>query len=177
MKLEQMAVVLAQASSVFSNFTLTKEAIKTWHSLFSETSLETFHAALRICIKEPGRSFFPTPGEVNKIILKMKMAEIPDGDEVWCTLLNYASGGAEDLADKYLMNNEAGQRALRQVSFHALRYSDIETELPWVRKEFLRAYAEISESASARSQIYIGKQEAAKILGNISKAIGGSNES
>lgn len=172
MKLEQMAVILAQASSVFSNFTLTKEAIKTWHSLFSDTGFEQFHAALRICVKEPGRSFFPTPGEVNKIILKMDKLQIPDADEVWTTLLRFASGGDELGARKYLIDNEAGERALNQVSFHSLRYSDIETELPWIRKEFMKAYQEISENAEQRDYIAIGREQAKNILSNLTKQIG-----
>ncbi len=164
MKLEQMAMILAQASSVFSNFTLTKEAIKTWHSLFANTDLEEFHAAMRTCVKEPGRSFFPTPGEVNKVILQAKRMNMPDADEVWCTLLGYASGGDSSGAYRYLNGNEAGLRALDRVTFHSLRYADIETELPWIRKEFINSYNEITESIQSKEAVYIGREEAKAIL-------------
>ena len=164
MKLDQMAVVLAQASSVFSNFTLTKEAIKTWQSLFANEDFESFHAALRICIKEPGRSFFPTPGEVNKVILQAKKLDIPDADEAWVRLLGFASGGNSSGAYEYLSGNEAGLRALDRVTFHSLRYADIETELPWIRKEFISSYNEISQSIESKEAVYIGREEAKAIL-------------
>lgn len=171
MKLEQMAVILAQASSVFSNFTLTKEAIKTWHSLFSDTDIEAFHAAMRTCVKEPGRSFFPTPGEVNKIILQARKLNLPDADEAWTNLLRFAAGGDSSGAYKYLAGNEAGLRALDRVTFHSLRYADIETELPWIRKEFISSYNEISESIEKKEQVYIGRDEARAILNGPLKQI------
>ena len=164
MKLEQMAVILAQASSVFSNYTLTKEAIKTWHSLFANTDLEEFHAAMRTCVKEPGRSFFPAPGEVNKIILQAKRLNLPDADEAWSRLLSFASGGNSSAAYEYLRGNEVGLRALDRVTFHSLRYADIETELPWIRKEFISSYNEISQSIESKEAVYIGREEAKAIL-------------
>jgi len=164
MNIKETALILAQVSVTFTNYSLTSEAIKAWHGLFQNESAEVFKTAMCLAAKEAGREFFPTPGVIQKIIYEIKQEKLPSADEVWVRVLQFASQGDEAGARKFLEGNAPGTRALNRVTFHALRMANIETELPWLRKEFIQSYTE-HEVADARNQfIEIGREEARKLL-------------
>lgn len=171
MKIEEFTMIIGKAKLVFPNFTLTPEVIKAWFDLFQEEPAELFHTAMRAAVKEPGRAFFPTPGEVQTYIVRLRTGEKPSGDEVWVKLLACAAKGDELAAARVVDGNPAGQKALRRVTFHSLRYANIETELPWVRKEFIQSYDDHTERAEKNGHIELTQAEAKDVLGNLTKAI------
>jgi len=164
MNIKETALILAQVSVTFPNFTLTSEAIKAWYGLFQNEAYEVFHSAMRLAVKEPGREFFPTPGQIQKIITEIKLGELPHADEVWTKVLQFASQGNEAGAREYLKGNVAGERALNRVSFRSLRMANVDTELPWLRKEFIQSYTEHTELDARVKFITIGRDEARQLL-------------
>jgi hypothetical protein len=111
--------------------------------------------------------FFPTAGEVQKHLNAIQKPPLPAADEVWDALNRFAGGGNERAALDYLEGNYPGQVALRRVTFHALRYADIETRLPWLRKEFIEAYESHVERQEKNGHIEITHNEAKNVLANI----------
>ncbi len=70
MDLRQTTLILNKFRLAFPNFELTENAIKLWHELFYSEAPDIFNMALLMAVKEPGRAFFPSPGEVQAYILK-----------------------------------------------------------------------------------------------------------
>lgn len=70
MTLKEAIFILNKYRLAFPNFELTENTIKLWHELFEQEPPKVLDDALRAAVKEPGRQFFPTPGDVQAYILK-----------------------------------------------------------------------------------------------------------
>jgi len=156
------------------NLTLTPQTIRAWHELFSEDAALEFQAALNGSLKQPGRAFFPTPGEVNACLLILKHGQTPPALEVW-ELINKFARGSIPIAqvEKQLQHNHAAISALRQVGYNTIRYSNIETDLLFRKRDFERLYEDAAKKNEQTTRLEITKGAAVKMLSKInSKLLG-----
>jgi len=168
MKLEEMSLTLGKFSLVFPNYSLSPEIIRLWYELFSKESLEHFYAAMLAVIKEDGRAFFPTPGEISAALRVLKEGYIPAAAEVWEDLLKIGSTGKNNDLENYLNGNSVARSALYQIGgINTLRYADIEKELPWRKKDFIKAYDECAQRNLVAKRVEISHTEALRVISQI----------
>jgi len=165
---EQMSLILCKFVTLFPNFTLSEATIKTWHSLYDDEDPIMFHSALKQCISQKGRAFFPTPGEVNAILQPMKTKQLPLSGEVWAQLLKWASSSfSESKVVLLLEDNPTAQRALQQTGWDNIRLADIDKSLPFLKRDFERHYSDTQEHSDVDNLINIGREAAAEMLARI----------
>jgi hypothetical protein len=163
------------------NVRVTPESAAAWTMCFSDTSAQDFQIAFMAAIKEPGRKFFPTPGEVNKALIVLNEDVQPPALEIWDWLMGRARAGSNQaLVLKALDGNPAAQSAIRQIGFDTLRLCDVETELPHRKRDFERLYNDSIDRSNAQERVDNIQQQIAPIdslLANIGikniKTIGG----
>lgn len=162
--LEQMATILGRAVMGFPNFTISREFIHAWHQNFQLCDVGKFAAALTAATNEPGRQFFPTYGDIQTYLLKSER----NAAEAW----ELAVGAAKNSLDEAHLMNEFGEesllfRTIMAVGWSRIRYANIEKELDFIRKEFLRFYKELEEGVEKRDVFAIGREQSKQILGRI----------
>lgn len=170
MKLEEMTEILGKKAILFSNFKLMPTTIKAWFDHFRSVSKQEFEPAITAAINEPGRAFFPSPGEITRYLNATK-PQLPDAGEVWSKLLTLAASRGNPWA--YLENNLAGQTALRHVGWDSIKFSDIEKELPFRKREFIQVYNQAIESQGMRERAFeaIGTTEAKHVLNGFTRQL------
>lgn len=171
MKLEETAIVLGKFSLVFPNYNLTEHAVMAWWDLFREESALHFEAAFRATVKETGRGFFPTPGEVVKNLRLLTQPQLPTAEEVWSRLEECARRGDSKGAAKIASENEAAREALRRVDFHQIQFCDTQREKPWRQKDFIETYNRHIERTENQNAVRISYQEAKTLVENIDKRL------
>lgn len=158
---------LSVGYAFYPHLALSAPVVDAWLSLFKACDAEVFHKSLMGCIMGPNSRFFPTPGDVRNELIRLTQPAIAraTGDEIWQRLVALASQGTSfDQVEAELDGNRAAQIALRSVSWEAIRYANIETQLPFVKRDFLRAYSEISEADQADERLALPGTEL-KLLG------------
>jgi hypothetical protein len=144
---------------------LTTQAIKSWAELFAEYSVEHFHAALQSAVRKPGQQFFPTPGQVQAELNTLCGIKFAEAGIVWEQLLRFAASGYPlGQVLESLGSNDPAKSALRQVGYDVIRLADIESELPWKKKEFISAYKEFQEKYEQTSRVEISHEQSKKLL-------------
>ena len=168
MTLEQMTLILGKFVIFFPNLQLSESIFKGWYSFYENEEAVLFHSALKQCISQKGRAFFPTPGEVNAILQPMKTKQLPLSGEVWAQLLQWASSSfSESKVMLMLEDNPTAQRALRQTGWENVRLSDIDKSLPFLKRDFERHYSDTQEHSDLNNLLNIGREEAAEMLARI----------
>ena len=172
MKLEESTFTLGQASLLFPNVSLTKDAFKAWHKLFENEDPQKFQAAVTALVTEPGRVFFPTPGEVTAMMMKLERPTEPSPDELWTIACKGASAGMsiEAAEDHMRQHSKRAARALRSVGWERIRYADFDRDLPFVRRDFIEAL----RSAERYDEEQTSRMEAISCLQKIQAGIGGA---
>jgi len=166
MKLEEMAIALGKASMFYSNFIFPKEKIVAWWELFQNEDAAQFVTALHVLTKEPGRAFFPTPGEVSGTLTIMQRGEEKTAEYYFEKLREYARLGKDHKwINLQLEKHPAAKQALARIGgFLALSRCDIEKEMPFKRNNFIQYFNEYKKTFDERSLIEIGTKEARNIL-------------
>lgn len=76
MTLAETVVTLNKYALLYPTIELTDLTLKLWAELFSEVPVADFDKAMTAAVKEPGRTWFPSPGEVQKYIEKVSYPPI-----------------------------------------------------------------------------------------------------
>lgn len=170
MTLEEITMALGQARLVFPNVAITAEAFRMWHKLFEQEKAADFHAAILALIKQSGRVFFPTPGEVTEMLSKLNNNE-PCGAELWEMACTLAQNGhsTEGMMEHMNMISPSAAQALKSIGWERVRYGDFQRELPFVRRDFLQALEEYKNY----EQMEISNRDAQSLLSKISPSVGG----
>jgi hypothetical protein len=172
MKLEEISLMLAKYSLVFPSCTLTAPTLKLWHELLGHESLEDLNVALRTLVKEPGRVYFPTPGEVVKVLNTMKGKDAPPAAEEWEKVMRLAAGGGDlEYALAYFKTNPAACSAIRQVGWKNICTCDVVKELPFRKREFEKYYTEAAERGIKQEQIVLSREESVKMVQSLPSEI------
>lgn len=136
----QILDIMAPIWILFEKDAPSDMVIRAWANLFSEVEPVVFAKALKAAALEPGRRFFPRPGEVTQKIQEMREATgegvSPEG--AWDMVLSMAAASLSfDRVKKQLENYPEIIGAVRQCGWENIRYADVETKLPFIRKTFL----------------------------------------
>lgn len=159
MKLEELTNILAVAAQLFPNAALSTAHYWLWHSLFANDSADAFSRALQVVLKEPGRKWFPTPGEVNAVLAESKKteAERMTSVEAWNAVVERAEKNppkgfpaVERSAARKFPRLHAALMAIG--GLERVRFAD-ESEIQWVRKAFIEAYHELEQAEISNAQI------------------------
>lgn len=178
MTLEQMGFQLAKSALLYSNFTLTKEVVRAWFETLSEVSMEDFAKAMIAINRQPGRVFFPTPGEVTRELIALKNGTQFTPEEAWLVAVEVAKGAGRDPEKKkkiYRERNLASQaafirslkafydRLLTATAPYNPRGSTVTTEaMEWLRREFIADYKvqlNSKEKESTRGNLALNSTE------------------
>lgn len=141
MEIKDFALILTKAA-VCLNFNLTEQHIAAWYQLFASESKENFSKAMQSVVIEPGRRFFPYPGEVTAALQVIKSGHIEQAGEVWDRLLSYARASLNEAQVlQREASNPAAVSAIKQIEWDKIRYADIHTELHFHKANFVKFYA------------------------------------
>lgn len=135
------AKILMAITGVFSSFRPNEMTHPTWHRLLGGLSMSDVISALDSYVAS-GAEFAPTPGQLLKILERRALpeAEKVTPDEAWAMAISAASVGTLKG-----LNHERTLNAIQQIGFERLRYADLETALPFVRRDFITAYERSAE--------------------------------
>lgn len=154
------------------NFTLTPETIRAWYDFFSNESATTFGVALQAVMKQPGRIFFPSPGEVVLLINEAQNKNFPPAGLIWDEICTYAQFGYDiDKVLELLKGNPVAISALRQVGYREIRYCNYDG-LIFRKRDFERYYDRAVESYEVQKRIELSKEESKKFLSSITAPSG-----
>jgi len=94
----ELTKILTVASQAFNNYDLTDEAITVYHKILGHFPADILEAATLQTIAEPGRAFFPAPGEIHKTILELRRLadDAPSAFEAWQQVATAARGSYAD---------------------------------------------------------------------------------
>ncbi len=171
MKLSEITAILGQAAIVFPNVTLQEATFRAWFKLFEAEDAQKFHAAMLALVKEAGRKFFPTPGEVTEILQRMNDGGSAPGD-LWEHAIHLASHGlsVDRMTEEMTKKSARAARALRSIGWDRVRHTDL-SDLHYVRRDFIEAMKSYEQHEHEQST----KLEAAGILARIEGSISGKN--
>lgn len=131
---EEMARILNSAYASFPNLTLTPHAVVQWSILFHDCDAAKFQAALNQAILQDDAKFFPTPGQVNKILkLIGTRGRLETPQEAWEAAWN---GG--DLSRR-------SKSTIRLMCNWDRRGEWLTDHLPFKRKEFIEIYESLED--------------------------------
>jgi len=164
-KLELMNT-LRVVKRAFPNHVLDVEAYELWYTLFENETAEHFMTAILSCVKEPGRQFFPTPGEVNKYLQHSKGESSMTAGEAWNLAYSSCCGSERAFLDKY-ENHPALIIATRQIGLRNIALADIQNELPFLRKEFIRTFEQNIHKEEMGNNFALTHSQAKKMLDTI----------
>jgi len=172
MKLSEMSMILLHASALYQNATLSEPTIRMWHSLFEEEAAHKFKAAFLALVKQSGRVFFPTPGEVVGMLRTMQSNDLP-AEELWVKACEVASSGCDSAQMSAHMGrySKRAVAALNSIGWDRVRYADLESEIHFVRRDFLAAM----EGYQKNEELEISKDDAKRMLSQIATDISGAN--
>lgn len=163
MKLEELSVLLAKYSLPYATFSLTVPAIKLWHELFRNDSILDLEFAFRLLVKQPGRLYFPTPGEVTEAIRQLHTQHQSTTGQAWIEVMQYAQCGANsDVVIKALESkgDTASAHAINVIGWNSIKSADIKKELPWMRKEFEKLREQFNERDQEVKHVQIERNQA-----------------
>lgn len=155
-------------SSLFPKWTTSQATSVVWFSeIGEEMTITEFQNAVRACMAESPSAFPPGVFEIKaKLTPKFEQPDI-----LWAEILELAKGSSRCLTD-FSQPARLAIRAIGGIS-HVGRVN-IE-ELPWLKKDFLRAFNDFSERAlnNAAKNIYdeIESPEIKKLSGSILKRL------
>lgn len=110
MERTELVKILSKYGLYFPQYSITEPLIKLWHEDFGSLDAYDFELALKTCINEPGRAFFPAPGEVRKHLSRFQSHEQYSPDQAWNLALEIADAMAtrkekgltkKDIKEKY----------------------------------------------------------------------------
>lgn len=159
-------------TAVCFNYKLTEQVLAAWFDLFGQEQAADFDVAMKLITKEIGRKFFPIPSDVEEKLSTIKKPDLAStAQEIWERLVSYAKQSKAEIDVLNLETDDSIHRAIKEVTWDKIRYSDIDKDLPYVRAAFIKAYNAFKQNAEVRlkieganSQFAIG-QKAREVIG------------
>jgi hypothetical protein len=172
----QMVYFLAAAQVIFAERQVSKELVQIWHKLFQNEDFDVFEMVFMSAIKEC--KFFPRPEDIEtKLRAVREIKQVGLAEKAWAIVLTCAS--TNDIKTINRLENICypARMALSVVNFEEIRLCNIETELPWKRKEFLRVFSEFAEAGKKLKRINLSYDHVKSIdqSGIIKKCISNQN--
>ena len=172
---KELAEILGSVRKVFPNYVLETEALELWYALFETYHADDFLTAILSAVKEPGRQFFPTPGEVNKYLEAASGQIAMTSGEAWNLVYKNCLQEQSKFLEKHA-SNPALVIATQQIGLRRIALSDMERELPFLRKEFIRTYEQNLHKVELQRNFEISRGQATKMLDSINRFLPNKTE-
>lgn len=109
-----------------------------WLELLKDFPWDAIKKALKIYMSQP-HEFAPNPGQLIGIIKQRCAPHKLTPDEAWSIAVGASCSGRLHEIDP------RAAAAAQQVGVSRIRYADLETEIPFVRRDFIAAYERMEE--------------------------------
>lgn len=146
---QETGKILMAISGMFSNFKANEFTGPTWQRLMKDIPFSSVISALDSYIAS-GKEFAPTPGQLLEIL---RERALPEGDRVTADEAWAMAVSAAQIGSLKGINHARTLAAIEQVSFERIRYADLETGLPFVRRDFIAAYERAHERDEAKREV------------------------
>lgn len=104
---------MGQAGLLFQGYQLTPEVVSAWFEIYKNHDPIKFQIALTKCVNQPGRKFFPAPGEVNAELISGLRKPQLEPEEAWRISLNFAQDFEAEADKTWLKHNFQHQHKLQ----------------------------------------------------------------
>lgn len=166
----EVSRAIGGAALCFPNLSLSTAQIDAWYSFFRDTGPQVFQNAMIAAVKEPGRKFFPTPGEVQSYIEAQK--NTPSADVAWAAVRSAAAAGR---SDEHL--TPEAREAVRLIGgIGRVGRADYERDFPFLERDFRRVYNERRDHHSTQERLGIAAPKVREILQATMKKIDGGKK-
>lgn len=172
---KELVEILGSVRKVFPNYVLETEALELWYALFEMHHADDFLTAILSAVKEAGRQFFPTPGEVNKYLEAFSGQIAMTAGEAWNLVYKNCLKEQSEFLERYA-DNRALVIATQQIGLRRIALADMERELPFLRKEFIRTYEQNLHKAELQRTFEVSRGQAAKMLDSINRFLPNKTE-
>jgi hypothetical protein len=136
---------------IYSNFQTSEQTIKLWHRLIGH--LEFRIAAQAFKAHMQSSTFAPTPADILRLASEITkpLAEQKTAGEMWQLVRRIARTGRVEYEQKLKEIHPRAYAAAMQVGgFDRIGMCHIEKEMPFVRRDFVRFYDDMSERDAQR---------------------------
>ena len=166
------AKLVTHIYSFYPNFSITPETLAAWESAFSREEYSDLSQAAIACCREPGRVFPPSPGEINEMLIKLKVGVEWTQEEAWRVALRIARECQNDPTKKreavhrfklktqpsFIRTLKAFYPRLVQATrpYNARSGAMEQKELDYLRRDFTLDYQH--QTKGIKSEIAAGRQ-------------------
>lgn len=143
---KEIATLLVIVATAYQNYSISETTVDLWNEIIGGMDFDLAKKSLKVYISQ-GKDFAPNPGHIKQIAIRLtnpiELAQT--AGEAWELCCMAASGSGTDHPDL----SARGRAAARQVGWDRIRYADQDTDLPFVRNNFIRAFNDLEERADA----------------------------
>lgn len=149
MENKEIMKLLAVIAGCFQQFAPNENTLPTWSLILKSVPYEEGYKAIIAYVRE-GHAFAPNPGQILKIIKDCEALKVPLAEDVWQMVIECAKNGrlSEEIEANTLFMN-----AIRSVGFDRVRLADLESELPFVRRDFIEYYNRSLERIAIQNEM------------------------
>lgn len=177
MKRLEMAAVLARGQVHYQEIEINEEFLIAWYELFKNEDIRVFQTAFMHTIKNS--NWFPNPAEVSQNILKVKQAlrarqglRERTAPSEWMDILKYASRNDFKGVLERVSKCKASKQALEVIGFDNIRLANVQTELFWLRKEFIQIWENVNNQQESNKNIGLSHEQSTTQISQIEQNLG-----
>lgn len=152
---ESITKALTMAGALFENYTPSADKVRALSVFFRDVDTRQFLDALGMSLREPGRKFFPTPGEIQESLNKLKANKKLTSAQIFGQLRAFVRRGLPE-SDAYLRLKSTGDsaalQALRIITYDAIRNTSTD-EMHFLERRFTRAYEDVETLSTEREAL------------------------
>lgn len=167
-----ISMCLMRAKSAYPHQIVNEQVLQTWFDLFKNEHDQVFNTAFLHTLKT--FDYFPTFAKVQENIIKVKQAlrarqgvKERSAPSEWTHILKYASRNDFKGVLGYVSKCRASKQALDAIGFDNIRLANVESELQWLRKEFLQIWENVNNQQESNEVIGLSHDQAVAQLENI----------
>lgn len=152
---ESITKALTMAGALFENYTPSADKVRALSVFFRDVDTRQFLDALGMTLREPGRKFFPTPGEIQESLNKLKADKKLTSAQIFGQLRAFVRRGmTEKQAYQRLRStgDAAGLQALRIITYDAIRDTPSH-EMHFLERRFTSAYRDVETLSTEREAV------------------------
>ena len=171
---EETAKILLAITGVFSNFRPNEMTLPTWFRLLGAIQMQDVINSLDSYIAT-GAEFAPTPGQLIQLMQRKSLpqAEKITADEAWLMVENVAAASCKPQSMAFLQREcPRAMASASQIGWNRIRYSDLEKEMSFVRRDFIQAYERTIERDALERQALTAPEQVVSIVNGLANQKG-----
>ena len=159
MKTDELASIMKMISGCFQNFKVTPDAATAWYALMGDCERELIERAVVAYCKT--EKFPPTPGDILKLYSEFAPKELT-AEEAWPHVIKaagtYGRYHAPRARQVLQAISDRVYLSAKQTGWDRICSANIETELPFVRKDFIGIYDHMSQQHATDKRLGIDRK-------------------